>query len=378
MASKHDYYEVLGVSHNATEEELKKAFRHLALEYHPDRNKKADAEERFKEVNEAYQILSNPEKRTAYDRFGHAGVRSNDGMSRGFEGFDTFGGFGDIFDAFFGGFRSSTRAGPRHGRDLERGLTLSFEEAALGTQQEVEVSRTEACQRCRGSRREPETSLERCDTCGGAGQVRRSQQSLFGQFVQVVTCPTCGGEGQIISSPCKQCRGSGYERHTRRLTVTIPAGVEDGSQVRLSGEGDAGSRGGSPGDLYLNLHVKEHKVFRRERYDLLLELPINFAQAALGDTVDVPTLQGATSLRIPAGVQTGTVLRIKGEGVPYLQRKGRGDLLVNVRVVTPRSLDPEAQHLFEELAGRLGRVDGTHEDKGWFDRIRETLGSGSP
>ena len=377
MASKRDYYEVLGVSHNATEEELKKAFRHLALEYHPDRNKKADAEERFKEINEAYQVLSNPEKRTAYDRFGHAGVSANGVTSRGFEGFDTFGGFGDIFDAFFGGLGSSTRTRPRRGRDLERALTLSFEEAALGTQREVEITRTEVCRRCQGSRREPGTSLERCDTCVGAGQVRRSQQSLFGQFVQVVTCPTCGGEGQIISAPCTQCRGTGYERRTRRLTVTIPAGVGDGSQIRLTGDGDAGSRGAPPGDLYLNLHVKAHKLFRREGYDLLFELPINFAQAALGDTVDVPTLQGRMSLKIPAGVQSGTVLRIKGEGVPHLQRKGMGDLLVIARVVTPRSLDPETRRLFEELEGRLGNVDGAYEDKGWFDRIKETLGGSS-
>lgn len=378
MPSKRDYYEVLGIPPNASDEEVKKAFRRLALEYHPDRNKKPDAEERFKEVNEAYQALSNPDKRTAYDRFGHAGVSANGGPSRGFEGFDTFGGFGDIFDAFFGGFGSTTaKTRPRRGPDLEHGLTLSFEEAVLGTQRQVEITRTEVCQRCQGSRCEPGTSLERCDACGGSGQVRRSQQSLFGQFVQVVSCSTCGGEGQIVSSPCTQCRGSGYERRTRRLTVSIPPGVEDGSQVPLSGEGDAGSRGGPPGDLYLNLHVKEHKLFRRQKYDLLLELPINFAQAALGDTEDIPTLQGTVSLKIPAGVQTGTVLRIKGEGVPYLQQKGRGDLLVTIRVVTPRSLDPETQDLFEELARKLEKVDGEHDDKSWFDRIKETLGGGS-
>ncbi len=376
MTTKRDYYDVLGVSSSASDEEIKKAFRRLALEYHPDRNKKTDAEERFKEINEAYQVLSNPEKRAAYNRFGHDGVSANGGMGRGFEGFDTFGGFGDIFDAFFGGFGSRARTGPQRGHDLEMGLTLSFEEAALGIQREVEVSRAELCERCRGSRSEPGTSRERCATCRGSGQVRRSQQSLFGQFVQVVTCSTCGGEGQVIARPCTQCRGGGYERHTRRLPVTIPAGVEDGSQFRLTGEGDAGSRGGPAGDLYLVLHVKEHKLFRRDGYSLLFELPINFAQAALGGTVDVPTLQGRISLKIPAGVQPGTVLRVKGEGVARLRGRGRGDMLITVRVVTPRSLDPEERRLFEELSNRLESVEGADEEKGWFDRIRETLGGG--
>ena len=374
MPSKRDYYEVLGVSSNASDEEIKKAFRRLALEYHPDRNRNADAEGRFKEVNEAYQVLSNPEKRTAYDRFGHAGVSADGGTSRGFEGFDTSGGFGDIFDAFFGGFGRRTRTESRRGRDLELGLTLSFEEAVLGTQREVEVSRTEVCERCKGSRGEPGTSVDRCATCQGSGQVRRSQQSLFGQFVQIVACPTCKGEGQVFSQTCTQCRGNGHERRTRKLTVTIPAGVGDGSQVRLPGDGDAGSLGGSAGDLYLVLHVKEHKLFQREGYDLLFELPVNFAQAALGDTVDVPTIQGKASLKIPAGVQPGTVLRIKGEGVPHVQRRGLGDLLVTIRVVTPRSLGPEEQRLFEELAKRLEDADGTGDAKRWFDRIKESFG----
>ena len=376
MPSKRDYYEVLGVSSNASDEEIKKAFRRMALEYHPDRNKKSDAEKRFKEINEAYQILSSQDKRTAYDRFGHAGV-STDGTSRGFEGFDTFGGFGDIFDAFFGGSGRRARTEPRRGRDLEVSLSLSFEEAVLGTQREVKVSRTERCERCKGSRGEPGASIDRCATCGGSGQVRRSQQSLFGQFVQVASCPTCAGEGQVISQPCTQCRGSGHQRHTRKLTVPIPAGVSDASQMRLSGEGEAGSVGGPPGDLYVALHVKEHPLFQRDGYDLLLDLPINFAQAALGDTIEVPTIQGKTPLKIPAGVQSGTALRIKGEGVAHLQRRGRGDLLVRVRVVTPRTLDPEEQRIFEDLAKRLDNADGTTEDKGWFDRVKETFG-GSP
>ena len=376
MSSKRDYYELLGVSFNASGEEVKKAFRRLALEYHPDRNKNPGAEKRFKEINEAYQVLSNSEKRTAYDQFGHAGVGANGGMSRGFEGFDNFGGFGDIFDAFFGGFGTRPRTAPRGGRHLELGLVVAFEEAVLGTEREVEVARTELCQRCQGSRGEPGSSVERCARCRGSGQVRRSQQSLFGQYVQVVGCSTCAGEGQVISQPCNQCRGSGYEHPTRKLSVTVPGGVEDGSQLRLSGEGDAGSHGGPPGDLYIVLQVRQHKRFERDGYNLLLELPISFAQAALGDTIDVPLLEGTTSLIIPAGVQTGTILRVKGEGVPHLQRRGRGDLLVSVRLVTPRTLDPETRHLFEELSERLNSSDGAFEDKGWFDRIKETLGGG--
>ncbi len=357
MVSKRDYYEVLNVSPGASEEEVRKAFRHLALEYHPDRNKSPDADVRFKEINEAYQVLSDPEKRAAYDRFGHAGVGGNGGAGRGFEGVDTFGGFGDIFDAFFGGVGRRT-AEPRRGRDLEMGLTLSFEEAALGARREIEVSRTERCERCKGTRAEPGTSAVTCSTCHGSGQVRRSQQSLFGQFLQVVTCTTCGGEGKVVTKPCISCRGAGAERHTRKLGVNIPAGVDDSSQVRLAGEGDAGSMGGPSGDLYLAVHVKEHKLFRRQGSDLLLELPINFAQAALGDKVEVPTLQGKTTLEIAAGVQSGATFRIKGEGVAHLDRKGRGELIVTVRVVTPRSMNAETRRIFEDLGTRLKEKRG--------------------
>jgi molecular chaperone DnaJ len=370
MATKRDYYEVLGVPRDASDETVKKAFRRLALEYHPDRNSEDDAETRFKEINEAYQVLSNTDKRTAYDRFGHSGVNGNGGT--GFEGFDTFSGFGDIFDAFFGGTGRRARTGPRRGRDLEAGMTLSFDEAALGTDREIDVTHTEACERCGGRRGEPGTSAERCGTCHGGGQVRRSQQSLFGQYVQVVTCPTCGGEGQVLAQPCIQCRGSGHERRTRRRSIIVPAGVEDGIQVRLSGEGDAGSLGGSPGDLYVVLHVKEHKLFQRKGFDLLYELPINFAQAALGDTIEVPTLQQVTDLKVPAGIQSGTVLRVKGEGVPYLRRKGQGDLLITVRVVTPRSLKAEERELLERLSKHLESSNDA-DDQGWFDRLKGKL-----
>ncbi|MBI4199051.1 MAG: molecular chaperone DnaJ [Chloroflexi bacterium] len=369
MANKRDYYEVLGVPRDATEESVRKAFRRLALEYHPDRNTDAGAEDRFKEINEAYQVLSNPDRRAAYDRHGHAGVAVANGGWQGFEGIDTLGGLGDIFDAFFGGMGAGTQARPRRGRDLQLGLTISFEEAALGTQRRVEVTRTEPCGRCRGSRSEPGTSPERCRTCQGNGQVRRSQRSLFGQFVQVVSCPACRGEGQTVTHPCAQCRGRGLEPRTRQLEVNIPAGVEDGTRIRLTGEGEAGVPGARPGDLYIDLRVQEHAFFRRQDNDLLYELAVNFAQAALGDTVKVPTLQGEEALRIPAGIQSGTVLRIRGKGVPHLDGGRRGDLLVTVTVVTPKDLDPEARRLLEALAKKLGAPDGAEERRrppGWF------------
>ena len=379
MAVKRDYYEVLGVSNGASDEEIKRAFRKLALEYHPDRNKEPNAEERFKEVNEAYQVLSSREKRSAYDRFGHAGVAANGGTGRGFEGFDTFSGFGDIFDAFFGGFGATTRtkARPTRGRDLEIGLTLAFEEAAMGTQKRIRVSRIEACDRCEGSRSEPGTSLETCGACRGAGQVKRTQQSLFGQFVQVAACPSCRGAGQVVSQPCQECRGRGVERNTRELDVAIPAGVEDGSQLRLPAEGDAGSRGSQPGDVLLLLNVKLHRVFQRDGANLILDLSINFSQAALGDSVEIPTLEGTTPLAIPAGIQTGTVLRVKGQGVAKVHDRGRGDLFVTVHVSTPRSLDPEAKKLLEQLAGKLSGDQVIEEDKGWFHRIKDTFGGDS-
>lgn len=376
MAVRRDYYEILGVDRKASEEEIKRAFRRLAMEYHPDRNRNEDAEQRFKEVSEAYQVLSDAEKRQTYDRFGHAGLGGN-GVGQGFEDADIFGGFGDIFDAFFGGgFRRRPRAGPQRGSDLQVALDLDFNEAALGTEKEVTINRLERCERCKGNRSEPGTSPQTCATCKGAGQVRRSQQSLFGQFVQVVPCPTCDGEGQSIPRPCTQCGGAGQERKSRARIVTIPSGADDGTRIRLAGDGNAGSLGGPPGDLYVVLRVQPHRYFERDGFDLLYELPINFVQAALGDTVEVPTLEGTTPLKIPAGIQSGTVQRVRNEGVPYLRRKGRGDLLVSVRVVTPTSLSPDQRELFEKLAGYMERDEETEQsDEGWFDRLRNRFGS---
>jgi molecular chaperone DnaJ len=375
MASKRDYYDVLGIDRNASEEEIKRAFRKLAFQYHPDHNKERDAEEKFKEIKEAYDILSDPQKRASYDRFGHAGIHGFGG--RGFEGFD-FGGFGDIFDAFFGGVTATgRRAGPQQGSDLSYNLTISFEEAAFGCEKELEIVRTEVCPVCKGSRSEPGSQPAKCPTCNGTGEVRRAQRSIFGQFINVTTCSRCHGEGRIITAPCTQCNGQGKERVTRKIVIKIPAGVDDGTQVRLSGEGNAGTNGGSAGNLYVKLAVRKHKLFQRHEDDIIYELPINFAQAALGDEIDVPTLDGDVKLKIPAGSQTGKVFRLKERGVPHLHHPGRGDQLVRLHVVTPTALDENQKKLFKELAKTLGKATLSKEEKNFFDKIKDTFGGGA-
>jgi molecular chaperone DnaJ len=348
MVVKRDYYEVLGVPRNASGEEIKRAFRKLAFQYHPDHNRSPEAEDKFKEINEAYQVLSDPQKRSSYDRYG--GV-----TAEGLEGFPDFGGLGDIFESFFGAFggtpfaRAAQRA-PQKGDSLRAQLTLSFEEAVFGCQKELEIQRVESCPSCHGIGSQPGTSPQTCHECQGTGQVRKVQQSIFGRFTHVVTCPRCSGSGIIITNPCSQCHGKGRIKIKRKLTADIPAGVDDGYQFRLDGEGDAGLYGGAPGDLYIDLSVKPHKLFHREGLDILCDLPINFTQAALGDEVDIPSLDGKMSLRIPAGTHSGKVFRLKGKGVPQVNGGGKGDQLVTVVVVTPQRLDGKQRRLFEELA----------------------------
>lgn len=371
MSTKRDYYEVLGVPRNATEEEIKKAFRRLAFKYHPDHNPEDGAGEKFKEVNEAYEALSDSQKRATYDRFGHAG---GDGMfGQGFEGFD-FGGLGNIFEAFFGG-ATATQQGPARGADLRYNLTLAFEEAAFGCEKEIEIERIESCSRCRGLGSEPGSQLETCPNCRGSGQVKRVQQSIFGRFVNISLCERCSGQGRIISHPCTECHGTGQERKQHRLVVQVPAGVDSGSQIRLNGEGNAGQRGGSPGSLYIGLSVQPHKFLQRQGDDLLYELPINFAQAALGAEMDVPTLDGMHKIKIPAGIQSGKLLRLKDKGVPHLHRGGRGDQIVRLLVVTPSSLNEKQKRLFQELAESLDEAGIPPEDKGFFDKIKNAFGS---
>ncbi|MEW6033596.1 MAG: molecular chaperone DnaJ [Chloroflexota bacterium] len=345
-----DYYRVLGVGRNATPEEVKKAFRRLAFQHHPDRNRDEGAEGRFKEINEAYQVLSDPERRASYDRYGMVDVGGLYG--RGFEGFD-FGGLGDIFDAFFGG-AARVRRGPRRGADVNVQFTISFEEAVFGCEREVEVRRVEPCARCRGTGCQPGTSPERCANCGGSGEVQRVERSIFGRFVNVVPCDRCGGEGKVVLQPCTGCSGRGRERRLCRLVVRIPPGVDDGFQVCLSAEGDSGLWGGPSGDLYVQLTMSPHPLFQRDGQDILYELPLNFAQAALGDRVEVPTLDGPMAVEIPAGTQNGDAFRLKGRGAPSPGGGRRGDQLARVRVVTPTSLDERQRELLRELKDSLG------------------------
>lgn len=372
MASKRDYYEVLGVDRSATPGEIKKAYRQLAREYHPDVSNAPDAEARFKEINEAYEVLSDPDKRVTYDRFGRVGS--------GLGGFGFDFGFRDPFEIFeevFGrgfGFRTSTRRGARRGADLRYDLHLTFEEAVFGCEKEIEVTRHEVCPGCKGSRAEPGTSPVRCSECNGSGQVRRVQRSLLGSFVSVTTCPVCQGDGETIPIPCKECGGEGRVYATRKLSVTIPAGVDHGTQIRLAGEGEMGGGGGPPGNLYVVLDVEPHPVFQRRGDDILIELQVNVAQAALGAEVKVPTLEGEEEISIPAGTQSGTVLRLRDKGIPHLRRNGRGNQLVLVRVAVPTKLSREQKRLLRELGETLEPETVWQEKHGILDELRELLG----
>lgn len=370
--AKRDYYEVLGLSKGASGDEIKAAFRKLARQYHPDVNKEADAEEKFKEINEAYGVLSDPDKRARYDRFGHSGLGDLGGMPD-FATMD----FGDIFEEILGGFGFSTgrqsRRSPRRGRDLQMAVTLTFEEAVFGVEKEIEFQRDETCSNCNGTGAEPGTSPTRCATCGGQGEVRQVRQTFLGQMVQTATCPTCNGRGETISSPCRVCRGGGLERKTVKKKVQIPAGVDRGTQIRLAGEGQPGIYGGPHGSLYLVLDVKPHQFFKRRENDILLNLDINVAQATLGAEVPVPTVEGDEKLKIPAGTQPGKIFTIKGKGVPFVRRNGRGDQLVIVNVEIPEKLTREQRELFEKLAESLG-TKVTPKEKGFLDWLNETLG----
>jgi molecular chaperone DnaJ len=350
MSSKQDYYDILGVERNATDSQIKAAYRKLAFQYHPDRNHDNGAEDTFKEINQAYEILSNQEKRDAYDRYGHSGENV---FGQGFEGFG-FDGVGSIFDAFFGGRTStSNRQAPERGTDLQCNITITLEEAAFGVERELKISRIEFCSQCHGIGSRPGTQPQQCTDCNGSGQVRRVQQSIFGRFTNITPCPRCRGEGRVITDPCPNCRGTGREKFQRSIMVNIPAGVDTGSRIRLTGEGDAGARGGSSGNLYVNLEVKKHEFFAREDYDIIYELPVNFAQAALGTEVQVPTLHGDVSLKIPSGTQTGHVFQLKSKGIPHLQGRGQGNQLVVLKVITPESLTKKQRQLFEELAAEM-------------------------
>jgi molecular chaperone DnaJ len=374
--SQRDYYEVLGVSKSSSGAEIKTAFRKLARQYHPDVSDAADAEERFKEINEAYAVLSDDEKRAAYDRYGHAGLNGFGGApdfsNLDIEDILNMFGFGMGFDFGRRGGRSTNR--PRRGADLQYNLTLTFEEAVFGVEKEVEFVRDETCDRCNGSKAEPGTNPVRCTTCNGQGEVRQTRQTLFGSMVQVTACPTCGGRGEIVETPCKQCNGRGIERKSRSKTVEVPGGVDTGTRIRLTGEGQPGTNGGPTGDLYLALRVQDHKYFRRREYDILLNLDVNIAQATLGADVEIPTVDGPAKLSIPSGTQPGKVLRMRGKGVPYLRSDRRGDQLVVINVVVPNRLDGEQRELMEQLAESLG-TEVKPQERSFLDSLRDFFGA---
>lgn len=369
--AKKDYYEILGVQRAASPDEIKSAFRNLARQYHPDINKAHDAEERFKEINEAYAILSDTEKRATYDRYGHAGINSMGGAPD-FSSMD----FSDIFEELFGfgmgasgGGRRSARS-PRRGADLNYPIALTFEESVFGCDKEVEINRDETCASCRGTGAEAGSSPQRCSTCNGRGEVRQVRQTFLGSMVQVTTCPACSGAGEVISKPCTTCRGRGLERKTVKKTVSIPAGIDNGQQIRLAGEGQPGANNGPNGNLYLEIQVKPHQFFRRKQDDILLNLNVNLAQAVLGADIEVPTVDGQTKLNIPAGTQPGRVFNMRGKGVPHLRSSGRGDQNVVVNVEIPTKLTAEQRKLFEQLALTLG-TEVHPQEKSFFDRLRE-------
>jgi molecular chaperone DnaJ len=372
MAIKRDYYEVLGVERGASDEEIKRAFRRAAQRHHPDVDTSEGAEERFKELNEAYRVLSDRQRRQAYDMFGHAGV---DGASAGggFEGFGGgFGPFGDIFDAFFGGSATGTRGRRRvqAGADLRYDLTIEFAEAVFGVTREIRFPTLVRCTVCNGSGGEPGSEPETCPECNGTGERRRVAQTILGQMVNIVTCPRCNGEGRVIANPCHACRGDGRVREERTLQVTVPAGIDAGQRIALEGQGEAGPRGGPSGDLYVVVSVREHPRLVRRGTELFIEMPVTFAQAALGDTLTVPTVEGSEEVDLPAGTQSGHEIRLKGKGVPRLRGAGRGDLHAIITVVVPSKLSKRERELVRELREVTGPAVLPKGGPSIVDRLR--------
>ena len=365
--AKRDYYEVLGVEKTATEVEIKSAYRRRAKECHPDLHPDdKEAETRFKELNEAYEVLNDADKRARYDQFGFDGLNQNQG------GFDAggFDGFGDIFSSFFGGGARQTRNGPERGDDLRYDMTITFEEAAFGCKKEFRFQRSEPCEDCRGTGAKPGTSPEKCSVCHGTGTVRGVQNSLFGQVVTQRPCSACGGTGQIIREKCPKCSGRGRVRVTRTASVNIPAGIDDGQIMTLSGQGESGLRGGPTGDLYVYIRVKPHKLFKREGYNLYCEIPLSFTQAALGGEIEIPTLEGPMKHTIPEGTQTDTEFRFRSKGIQMLRSSGKGDLYVKVRVDVPKRLNDRQKELLRQFEDSLsGKEYETR--KSFFDRMKE-------
>ncbi|MFW5873265.1 MAG: molecular chaperone DnaJ [Halanaerobiaceae bacterium] len=377
MASQKDYYEILGVDKDADQKEIKKAYRKLAKKYHPDRNPDdPEASEKFKEISEAYGILSDEDKRARYDQYGHAGIGEDDfnyeDFARG-----GFGGLEDLFEMFMGGGFSGmgqrTQNRPTRGRDLEYRMEISFEDAAFGTEKTIRIPRQETCQTCNGSGAKPGSNPRTCPKCDGSGQIRVNQRTPFGNMAQIKTCDRCQGKGEIIDEPCPDCNGEGRVTRRRDIKVEIPAGISSGQRIRLSGKGGAGKRGGPSGDLFVRVDVKPHDLFERKGDDVYYELPINFVQAALGDEIKVPTLEGEVKLKIPEGTQPGDSLRLKNKGINHLRSSGRGDQYIKIKVVIPKSLSSEQKELLQKFA-KISGDEINPESKGFFSRVKDAFG----
>lgn len=375
--AKKDYYEVLGLSKDADEKEIKSAFRKLAKQYHPDLNPdNKEAEAKFKEVNEAYEVLSDSDKKAKYDKFGHAAFDPNQGFGGGGFSGGGFGGFedifGDIFGDMFGGGRSSQRTGPRPGSDLKLKIDITFEEAAFGTKKEIKINRVEKCSTCDGSGAKKGTSKKTCSTCGGTGTVRTVQRTPFGQFASTQTCSTCRGTGEIVENPCTSCNGTGKEKKSRNITINIPAGVDTNSVIPLRGEGNHGDNGAPTGDLYVYINVKDHEIFERDGDDVWCEIPISFTKAALGGSIEVPTLEGKVKYEVPSGTQTGTVFRLKNRGIKNVRGTNKGDQYVKVKIEVPKKLTDKQKQILSQFAEESGETnDG--EKKGFFDKIKDSF-----
>ncbi len=370
--SKRDYYEVLGVTKSASKDEIKKAYRKLSKKYHPDINKEPDADEKFKEVKEAYEVLSDDQKRAHYDQFGH--TDPNQGFGGGGFGGGGFGGFEDIFETFFGGgSRRRDPNAPRQGADLQYTMTLSFEEAVFGKETDIEIPREETCDTCLGSGAKPGTKPETCNHCNGSGQLNVEQNTPFGRIVNRRVCNYCNGTGKEIKHKCSTCGGTGKVKKRRKIHVKIPAGIDDGQQLRVSGQGEPGVNGGPAGDLYVVFHVRSHEFFERDEDDIFCEMPITFVQAALGDEVEVPTLHGKVKLKVPAGTQTGTKFRLRGKGVPNVRGYGVGDQHVIVRIVTPTKLTEKQKQLLQEFAEISGKVPQGEQEESFFSKVKRAF-----
>ena len=374
MADKRDYYEVLGVSRSATDDELKKAYRKLARQFHPDINKEADAEDRFKEVNEAYEVLSDADRRAAYDRYGHAAS----GMGGG--GGDPFGGanpFGDLFESFFGGGsqRGRQQRGPQRGADLQVTLDISFLEAAFGCSRDVDLTRQEQCDDCRGTRMKGGAAAPRCSACNGTGEVRRVQQTILGQFMTASPCTVCKGDGVTISDPCPTCRGRGRVTRGRTIKIEVPAGIDETQQIRLTAQGEASTSGGPAGNLYVKVRIQPHPLFTRQGRNVLLGIGVNVAQAALGDDIEVGTIDGPVTFTLPAGTQSGQQFRMRGKGIPAMGSGERGDQLITVQVLIPKDLTSDQRDLFNLLAQTMGKeVQQQQPQRSFFDKVKDVLG----